>query len=109
MSSNSINPIKRVVKLLVFAVVLHFFILPQLGGAKEALSVIGTLSPLLLIVVVLLEGAAFLAYARLTQMLLPSEHRPPLGTAFGSVLASTGVNHVVPLSLIHISEPTRPY
>ena len=96
MSSNSINPIKRVVKLLAFAVVFHFFILPQLGGAKEALSAIGTLSPLLLIVVVLLEGVAFLAYARLTQMLLPSEHRPPLGTAFGSVLASTGVNHVVP-------------
>ena len=96
MSSKRSGPAKRIAKLVGFALVLHFFILPQVGGAREALNVIGTVSPVLLFIVVVLEGIAFLVYARLTQLLLPPEHRPGIGTTFGAVLASTGVNHVVP-------------
>ena len=32
----------------------------------------------------------------MTQLLLPAENRPRLGIVFGAVMASTGVNHVVP-------------
>ena len=96
MSSKISGPALRVAKLLGFALVLHFFVLPQIGGARDALSTIGSVSPFKLSLVVLLEGIAFLVYARLTQMLLPQEYRPGIWTAFGSVLASTGVNHVVP-------------
>lgn len=96
MSPRFSGPALRVAKLLGFALVLHFFVLPQIGGARDALSVIGSVSPFKLSLVVLLEFFAFLVYACLTLLLLPKEHRPGIWTAFGSVMASTGVNHVVP-------------
>lgn len=87
---------KRVAKILVFALVIHLFVLPQLGGARSALTTIGSVNPIMITAALGLEVAALLAYARLTLLLLPSEQRPGLGTAFGAVLASTGVSHVVP-------------
>ncbi len=87
---------KRTVKLLLFALVVHLFVIPQIGGARKALSVLGSVNPVLVLVAVTLEGLALLAYAWLTQLLLPRERRPGLGVVFGVVLASTGVNHVVP-------------
>ncbi len=87
---------KRVVKLLLFALVVHLFVIPQVGGARRALSVLGSANPLLIVAVVALEGLAFLAYANLLQWLLPRGERPSLPIAFGAVMASTGVNHVVP-------------
>lgn len=90
------EPAKRIVTLLGFALVVHLFVVPQIGGARRALSVIGSLSPALIAVAIGLEALSFLAYARLTQLLLPPEHRPGIGVAFGVVMASTGVNHVVP-------------
>lgn len=94
--SSLTRPAKRIVNLLAFALVVWVFVIPQIGGARRALSVLGSLNPLLIVLAVALEGLAFLAYARLTQLLLSAEHRPGLGVAFGSVMASTGVNHVVP-------------
>ncbi len=90
------QPARRVVKLLAFALVVHLFVLPQIGGARKALSVLGSVDPLLLAASLILEVAAFVAYAILTQRLLPDDERPSLPIAFGSVMASTGVNHVVP-------------
>ena len=90
------KPAKRLVKLLLFALVVHLFVIPQIGGARKALSVLGSVNPYLLASALGFEIAAFLAYARLTQLLIPAEHRPHLGTTFGAVMASTGVNHVVP-------------
>ncbi len=87
---------KRAVKLLLFALVVHLFVIPQIGGAEKALSVLGSVSPELVVAAVALEGLSFLAYARMTQVLIPAENRPGLGLSFGIVMASTGVNHVVP-------------
>lgn len=87
---------RRAFKYLAFALVVHLFVLPQIGGARNALSVLGTINPILIALAVALEGGALLAYARLTQRLLPVEHRPTLPVAFGAVMASTAVNHVVP-------------
>ena len=89
-------PAKRLVKLLVFALVVHLFVIPQIGGARRALTVLGSVDPLLLVTALLLELAALVAYARLTQLLIPERHRPGLPITFGAVMASTGVNHVVP-------------
>lgn len=96
MASKLSKPAKRLVKLLIFGLVVHLFVIPQIGGAERALSVLSSVDPLLLGVAVVLEGACFLAYARMTQLLLPEEHRPSLAISFGAVMASTGVNHVVP-------------
>ena len=87
---------RRIVTFLAFALVVHVFVIPQIGGARQAVSVLGSLSPTLIAGAVGLEALSFLAYARLTQLLLPVEHRPGLGVTFGVVMASTGVNHVVP-------------
>ncbi len=96
MSSRLTRPAKRIVTLLVFGLVVHLFVIPQIGGARKALSVLGSLNPTLIVVAVGLEALSFLAFARLTQLLLPVERRPGMGVAFGTVMASTGVNHVVP-------------
>ncbi len=90
------QPARKIVKLLFFALVIHLFVIPQIGGARRALSVLGSVNPFLLLAAVGLEAAAFLVYARLTQQLLPHDERPSLPITFGTVMASTGVNHVVP-------------
>jgi uncharacterized protein (TIRG00374 family) len=82
--------------LLAFALVVHLFVVPQIGGARKALSVVGGVNPALVVIAVVLEAAAFGAYARLTQLLLPASSRPSFPIAFGTVVASTGVSHVVP-------------
>jgi uncharacterized protein (TIRG00374 family) len=81
---------------LLLALVVHLFVLPQIGGAGKALKVVGSVNPLLLGAAVVFEAGAFVVYARMTQLLLPPEHRPGMGVVFGTVMASTGVNHVVP-------------
>jgi uncharacterized protein (TIRG00374 family) len=90
------KPARRLAKLLVFALVVHLFVIPQIGGARKALAVLGSVNPYLLVGALVLELASFLAYARLTQLLIPAGSRPGLATCFGAVMASTGVNHVVP-------------
>ena len=96
MSSGFSKPAKRIVKLLLFALVIHLFVIPQIGGARKALDVLSSVDPLLLAAAVVLETLSFVAYAKMTQLLLPAESRPGLGVTFGAVMASTGVNHVVP-------------
>jgi uncharacterized protein (TIRG00374 family) len=87
---------RRIIMLLAFALVVQLLVIPQIGGARKALSVIGSVSPLLIGVALVLEAASLLAYARLMQLLLPIAHRPGLGVAFGAVMASTAANHVIP-------------
>jgi len=82
--------------LLTFALVVQLLVLPQIGGARRALSVIGSVSPVLIGLGLVLEALSFVAYARLTQLLLPIAHRPGFGVAFGAVMASTAANHVIP-------------
>lgn len=88
--------VRSLVQILAFALVMHLFVIPQLGGAREAVDTIRDVSPLLIAAAVALEVASLLAYARLTQILLAVEHRPSLRVCFGVVLASMGINHVVP-------------
>lgn len=83
-------------RLLVFAAVLHFLVLPQIGGTRQALHLLTSLNPVLVVAAVGLEAAALVAYSQLTRALLPAEHRPALGRTFRVVLSSLAVNHVVP-------------
>jgi uncharacterized protein (TIRG00374 family) len=88
--------VRRVVSVVAFAFVIHVFVVPQIGGARKALSVLGSLNPILIAIAIVLETAAFVSYARLTQLLIPADNRPGLGVSFGTVMASTGISHVVP-------------
>ena len=88
--------LRRLVQLLVLVFVLFVFVVPQIGGARQALTVVTGINPLLVLAGIGLYAGALVAYARLTRLLLPVEHRPSHTIVFGAVLASTGVNHVVP-------------
>jgi len=72
------RPAKRLAKLSVFALVVHLFVIPQVGGAHKALSVFGSVNPILLAVALACEIASFVAYSRLTLLLIPKAHRPTL-------------------------------
>ena len=87
---------KRIVQLLAFAFVVQVFVIPQIGGARKALTVLNSVNPWLIVIAVLVEALSLLAYARLTQLLIPIAHRPGLSVTYGTVLASLGVSHVVP-------------
>jgi len=88
--------LRRALELLAIALVVHLFVVPQITGARHAASLLGELNPVLVLVALVLEAAALVAYGRLTQVLLPEAHRPGLGVCTSVVLASTGVNHVLP-------------
>lgn len=96
MSGRFTGPAIRATKLLGFAFVVQVFVIPQVGGARRALSVLGSVNGALIAAVVVLEVASWVAYARLTQLLLPTDERPAFRVMVGTTLASTGVNHVVP-------------
>lgn len=83
-------------QVLVAAFVLQVLVLPQLGGARDALDTVSGISPALIALAVALEIGAIVTYAQLTRALLTPTSRPSLGVASGVVLASLGVNHVVP-------------
>ncbi len=81
---------------LLFAGVFHFLVLPQIGGTRKALGLLGGLNPWFLVGAVVLELFALLAYAQLTRSLLPAEQRPTLWRMLRIVLSSLALNHVVP-------------
>lgn len=85
-----------VARALTFAAVFHFLVLPQIGGTRKALRLLGQLDPVLVVGAVALEALALVSYAQLTRSLLPRDRRPGLGRTFRIVLSSLAVNHVVP-------------
>lgn len=88
--------IRRLVTLLVLAVVVEELVLPQLAGTREALDLLGKIQPAWVIAGIVLEGAALTCYGQLTRSLLPRSGRPPLGTVMRIHLSTLGVSHVVP-------------
>lgn len=85
-----------VARVLVFAGVFHFLVLPQIGGTRRAAGLIVGLDPLFIAGAVSLEVLALLAYAQLSRALLPASHRPGLWRMFRVVLSSLAVSHIVP-------------
>ncbi len=83
-------------RILIFAAVLHFLVLPQIGGTRRALGLVADLDPVLLVAAVLLEALALAAYGQLSRSLLPVDQRPDLWHMYRIVLSSLAVNHVVP-------------
>lgn len=90
------NPIGIVTRILLFAAVLHFLVIPQVGGTRRALGLLSELDPWLVGAAVLLEGLALLAYGELFRSLLATGRRPGRWRMFRIVLSSLAVNHVVP-------------
>ena len=90
------RPVGLAVRILIFAAVFHFLVLPQIGGTRRALGLLADLEPIYVVGAVALEGLALAAYAQLSRSLLPPDQRPGLWRMFRIVLSSLAVNHVVP-------------
>ena len=77
-------------------VVVEYLVLPQIAGARNSLNLLASVSVPYLVAGVLLEGAAILAYAKLTQATLPAAGRPPLPTLLRIDLSTMAASHIVP-------------
>jgi hypothetical protein len=86
----------RAAQVLGIALVAHFLILPQLGGTRKALSLLGRLDLRLLALGVAAELASIVAYAELVRALLPHEDRPSLVRTTRIMFSGLAVNNVVP-------------
>lgn len=87
---------RRIAIFLVFAVMVEYLVVPQLAGARRAVSLLASVNPGWLVAGVVLEAAAVGCYAQLTRMLLPLEHRPRLVDLMRTTVATLGLSHVVP-------------
>jgi uncharacterized protein (TIRG00374 family) len=88
--------IRRIAMILVGAVVVEYLVVPQIAGARKALSLLGQVEPAWLVAGVVLEAAAIASYAELTRTLLPADNRPPFRTLLRITLSTLGLSHVVP-------------
>ena len=88
--------LRRVVMILIGAVVVEYLVLPQLAGARKAIHTLGKVEPGWLVAGVVLEAAAIACYAELTRTLLPQRGRPARTTLVRITMSTLGLSHVVP-------------
>lgn len=83
------------IRLLIVALVIEYFLIPQIAGARNDLHKLGGISPLWLIIGMLAQILSLLAYARLTQITIDS---PGVGylQLLRIDLSTLAVSHVVP-------------
>ncbi len=79
----------------VVLLLLEYLVLPELGGARKSLNLIGRVNVAYLIAGVALEGAALAAYAQLTHTLLP-RGGPSRWRLFRINMSSLSLSHVMP-------------
>ena len=87
--------LRRLVSLLVLAAVVEYLVLPQVAGARHSVHLLLHANVGLALVAAGLEVASLLAYAGLTESLLP-RHRVSYGRINRINLATLAVSHVVP-------------
>jgi uncharacterized protein (TIRG00374 family) len=81
---------------LVTVLVVEYFVLPQLAGARSALDLLAAVSPGFLTLGLVLELASLVSYSALTRSVLPSRSRPGLWTVLRIDLSGLGVSHLLP-------------
>jgi uncharacterized protein (TIRG00374 family) len=78
------------------AFAVEYLVLPQIAGARNALTVLGDVRPAYLVIGTVLEILSVVAYAALTRSVLPAEGRPSLFTLLRIDTTTLGVSHIVP-------------
>lgn len=89
-------PIWHVGKLLVLALIVEYLVLPQLAGTRKSLHLVSQVKPIYLLLGVVLEAAALVAYSEMTRTVLPEESNPGLFTILRIQLTTLSVSHCVP-------------
>ena len=90
------RPVRRITKVLLFAFVVQFLVLPQINGTRKALKLLGHVSVPYLVAGVGLEAMAIVSYALLTRSVLPRQGSPSVLTLLRVQLSTLGFSHVAP-------------
>lgn len=90
------KPIKRLLFVLALFLVVEYLVLPQIGGVRNSLSLLGNVNVTFVAIGILLEIAALLAYAKLTEAVVPVDARPGFFTLFRIDLSTLAVSHILP-------------
>jgi uncharacterized protein (TIRG00374 family) len=92
-----LKPARRVVLLLILALVVEYLVVPELVGASKDLYLLGTINAAWVAAGVLLEGISLFCYAVLTKVMLPhGSFKPSLSRLFRIDLSAAAVAHVIP-------------
>ena len=89
-------PLRHLVRLGVFLLVVEYLVLPQIAGTRKAIHLLSDVDATWLLLGVCLELAALVAYAQLTRSVLPKRSDPGLGTVLRIQLSTLSVSHCVP-------------
>jgi len=79
-----------------FLLVFNHLVLPQLGGARRAVHLLGNVNPALLVLALALEVGAFAAYTQLTRATLPKDAPVSRQTLFRIQMSTKAVTNLVP-------------
>ncbi len=94
------RPVRKIVLLLILALIVEYLVIPELVGASKDLYLLGRIGVLWTLAGTVLEAASLFCYALLTRVLLPPAGRPALIRLFGIDLAAAAVAHVIPAGTI---------
>jgi uncharacterized protein (TIRG00374 family) len=90
------KPVRYVVRLAVVALVVEYLLVPQIAGSRNSWHLLLQADVGWLAVGAACEAASLLAYAALTQRLIPARERPTYGRVLRIDLSTLAVSHVVP-------------
>lgn len=90
------RPVVTIGRVLILALLVEYFVVPQLAGPRKVASLLDQVNPLLLLAGVALEGGALLAYARLTNSVLPPTSKVKFFTVFRIQMTTLSVSHCAP-------------
>jgi uncharacterized protein (TIRG00374 family) len=90
------RPVPPLIKLGIVALIVEFLVVPQIAGTRKALHLLGDVHFAWVILGVLLEIAALVAYAQLTRAVLPKEADPGLYTLLRIQMSTLSISHTVP-------------
>ena len=91
-----VTPVRRLVQLLLVAFVVIHFVLPQIAGARRALSLLAGVNLWLIGLAIALEATSILSYTSLTRAMIPRGKAPPFFTLLRIQLSTLSLSHVVP-------------
>jgi uncharacterized protein (TIRG00374 family) len=94
------RPLRRLVVILILALIVEYLVIPELVGAGKDLYLLGRLNVGWMIAGLTLEAVSLFCYALLNRVLLPPEGRPNLSRLFRIDLSAAAVAHVIPAGTV---------
>jgi uncharacterized protein (TIRG00374 family) len=95
-STSRRTPLRRLVRPLLVAFVVIYFVLPQVAGVRRSLHLLAGVNLWLVALAVALEAGSILSYANLTRAMIPRGRAPAYGTVLRVQLSTLALSHVVP-------------